>query len=219
VSFDVTPVGTASEATPVASIGGGEDPFGSRPKPRRRRPWLVVLGLLLVFGGIGGLVYGIVEAVTEASRIGDDAVGHGTARVEDASPVTFEVPAGGRRHFTVWVDFDGVTANADVQETMVANVVCVAVMPDGVQTAFRGAVQGVSVTLGSKSTIGHFSSLPGRVRVECRSTGSAEALPFLVTPGKPSFVGSGIGWILGGIGTVLLGGFLAIWGFLRRPRR
>ena len=199
------------------------DPFGSRPSPRRFGWAGVVVGLLLVLGGIAATIAGIAGAVDSFGAIEDDAVGRATVRAgEVRDTVTFEVPPGDRRHYTVWVLFDGLTSNSDIRELAVRDTGCAAVLPDGVETRFRGARQGTSVTIGDASTVGHFSSQPGRVEVRCAYiTGTLrserqrpDALPYVVSPGKPS--GADTLTILGGVFGALAGGLVFFLGWRRR---
>ncbi|MDW5597344.1 hypothetical protein VSS74_23555 [Conexibacter stalactiti] len=232
---DVTPVGGAPGARaelprPVAGESGfpaGEDPFGSRPSVQRRGWIRLVLGVVLLVGGIAGLAVGIVQAVGAHGRIEGDAVGRGIVREGGrGGALAFEVPPGERRHYTVYLLFEGLFSNDEVQELAVRDTGCLATMPDGVQTAFRGARQGVAATLGNAASVGHFSSQPGRVTIACAYTSGTRsserrrpgAVAFVVTPGTPSWVGSGVLTILGGVAAGLLGGFLAVWGWRGRRR-
>ena len=209
----------AGDFTPVGSAPGA---MAGPP----RRGWIrVALGLLLVVAGVVATAVGIAQAVTEHGKIEGDAVTGADVRdggLGDAA--AFTVPAGGRRHFSVYLLFDGVESNSEVQELAVRDTGCAATMPDGVVTEFRGARQDVAATLGGAASVGHFTSLPGRVTVRCGYTSGTrsserrrpDSVPFVVTPGKPSFLDSGVLTIVGGVGVAIAGGFLGFWGWRRR---
>lgn len=205
---DVTPVGSA----PGALAG-----------PPRRGWVRVVAGLALIVAGVVATGVGIVQAVGAHGRIEGDAVARGQVG-GDGAPVAFTVPGGDRREYSVYLLFGGVESNSDVQELAVRDTGCVATMPDGARTEFRGARQGVAATLGDSSTVGHFSSLPGRVTVRCGYTSGTRrsarvrpgSVPYVVTPGAPSFAGAGVLTIVGGVTAALAGGAFALWGWRRR---
>lgn len=227
---DVTPVGgvagaRAEQARP-SPLPGGEDPFGTRPS-RRSPGWVrVVLGALLIAGGIALIGAGIVQTVRWGSGIEDDAVARGAVHedTEQTRAVTFRVPPGERRDYTVYLLLRGRDDDENRRDLIVRDTACVAEMPDGVRTSFRGARQGASATVGSASSVGHFSSQPGAVGVVCAyTTGTRssrrirpERVEYVVTPGTPGAVGLGIAGIAGGV-VVLLGGIgLVVWGLMRR---
>ena len=227
---DVTPVGGAAGARAdhgrPAPVPGGEDPFGSRPS-RRSPGWVrVILGGLLVVASVALIVVGIGKTVESGSGIESDAVARGEVResVEQTRAVTFEVPPGERRDYTVYLLLTGRDGWENRRDLTVRDTACVAEMPDGVQTRFRGARQGSSTTIGKASSVGHFSSQPGRVAVVCAYTSGTrssrrirpETAAYVVTPGTPGEMGLGIAMIVGGA-TVLVGaGFLIAWGMRRR---
>ena len=205
-----------------------DDPFGSRPQPRRREVgWLLLaLGVLLLAGGIAASIAGIVGAVGNRDAIEDDAVGRGTVRDLDSEVdrIAFAVPEGDRRHFTVYLLFGGVENNSEDRDLAVRDTGCEATMPDGVITRFRGARQGTSVQLGDAASVGHFSSQPGEVAVRCAyltSTRSSrrrrpDTVPYVVTPGKPSGLTGDVLMIIGGTFAAIGGGFLGWLGWRRR---
>lgn len=213
-------------STAAAVPGPAPSGPGRPPKPRHRGGWVcAALGLALLVTGVVLLVGGISEAVRSHDRIEDDAVGRGTVRASDASPASFVVPAGGRRDYTVYLRTAG--GGSDGDDPVVAATSCEATLPNEDRTRFSGARQGVSVTLGSLASVGHFSSSPGRVRVRCvlgstvRSTAfRSDAAEFFVTPGRPSFTGSGILAIIGGVFAILAGigitGAGIVWAVVRR---
>ena len=203
------------------------DPFGGGALERGRGWVRIALGALLVAAGLAPVVAGIAGAVGTANDIEDDAVGRATVRAGEVRDVVrFTVPQGERRDYTVYLLFDGVENDSVVQELMVRDTGCAATMPDGVETRFRGARQGVSATLGKASSVGHFSSQPGAVRVRCAFVSGtrrserrrAESVPYVVTPGRPSEAAGGALLIVAGVFGALGGGFLGWWGWSRRRR-
>ena len=228
MNLDVTPVGgepgaRASEGA-VLDTPPAHDPFGSRPTVRRRGWIRVLVGAALIVGGIAAAIIGIGDAIGTHDRIEADAVGRSTVSATEAGLVRFTVPPGERRHYTVFVLFDGLESNSTIQDLAVRDTGCAATMPDGVQTRFRGARQGIAQTFGHSASIGHFSSQPGRVSVRCAYTSGTrsserrrpDALPFVVTPGKPSVLDGGVVMIIGGVFGALAGAFLVWWGWRRR---
>ena len=208
------------------AVGRTADPFGSRAAERGPGWVRLVLGALLVVAGVAAAIGGIVAAIDAAGRIEDDAVGRATVRSGEVREVVrFAVPEGERRRYTVYLLFDGVESNSTVRDLMVRDTGCAATLPDGVETTFRGARQGVSATLGDASSVGHFSSQPGRVRVRCAYTSGTRSsqrvrddVPYVVTPGTPGQASAPIALILGGVFGALAGGALAWWGWSRRRK-
>ena len=208
-------------------VGQSADPFGSLATERGPGWVRVALGALLVVAGIVLTIAGIRDAVDAAGRIEDDAVGRATVRADVArDAVQFTVPEGGRREYTVYLLFDGVESNSEVRELMVRDTGCIATLPDGVETKFRGARQGVAATLGDASSVGHFSSQPGAVLVRCAYVSGtlsserrrADVVPYVVTPGTPGEASAGVLLIVGGVFGALAGGALVWWGWSRRRR-
>lgn len=204
------------------------DPFGARPTVRRRGWVRIVLGAALLACGLVVSGVGIVGAVRASARLHDDAVGRSVVRAGSADAVTFVNGAAARRSYTVYLDFDGVTSNAEVHDLASRDTACVATLPDGAETRFRGARQGVALTLGSAVSVGQFSAQPGRVSLRCAySSGTRasrvrrpDAVPYLVTPGRPNGLTSVVGLILGGVAGGLLGAWLLLsgWRGRRVPR-
>lgn len=216
-----------------------DDPFGRPTRPEdafgnpgggrpRRRGWIrLVVGVLLALVGIAGVVGGIAKAVGDSARIDDDAVARGVVReVRWPDPVSFVVPDGDRRDYTVYLRLGGVVTDSDDQSLVASDTACVVRLPNAEQTGFSGARQGVSVTLGASVSVGHFSSRPGRVRLSCvlnRGTPRSRAVrgdgvPFVVTAGRPSGAIGGVVAIFAGIVVLLLGGGLAVWGLVATRR-
>ena len=197
------------------------DPFGSRPTVRRRGWLRVALGAALLAGCVALAISGISGAVDSREELEEDAVGHGTVREGLGEPVPFVVPEGERREYSVYLLFGGIESNSDVQELAVRDTGCVAHLPDGAQTRFRGARQDVSTTIGSASSVGHFSSQPGAVFVRCGYVSGAVgsesrrpgAVPYIVTPGSPGEVGAHVLAIIGGVFGAIGGGALLLWGW------
>lgn len=226
---DVTPVGGAAggraETGPSVTTPGGHDPFGARPT-QRKPGWIrVVLGSLVVVGAIAMTVVGGLRAIEAGAGIEDDAVARGEVREDgEGRAVAFTVPAGERRDYSVFLLLRGRDNDEDRQELIVRDTACVAEMPDGVETAFRGARQTSATTIGDASSVGHFSSQPGRVTVFCGySDGTRssrrirpEVAAYVVTPGTPGAMSIGIVMLVGGV--LLAGGgwYLARWGWRRR---
>ena len=208
------------------AVGRRADPFGSRATERGPGWIRIALGALLVVAGVATAVAGIVDAVASAGRIEDDAVGRATVRSGEVRDVIrFTVPEGERQRYTVYLLFDGVESNSTVRELMVRDTGCAVDLPDGAETTFRGARQGVSATLGDASSVGHFSSQPGPVRVRCAYiTGTRHServrddVPYVVTPGTPGEASAGALLIVGGVFGALGGGALAWWGWSRRRK-
>ncbi len=95
--------------------------------------------------------------------------------------------------YTVWLSSSGVVNRLD-RDRIVAATNCAAVFSDGESVSFRGAIQGSSVTLGDRSTVGTFTAPAGTVTVAChqepfgplrgRNALRAER-DFCVVPGAP----------------------------------
>jgi hypothetical protein len=196
------------------------DPFGSR-HAERGPGWLrIVVGLAVVAAGVAATVVGISGAVAAAGDVEDDAVGRAGLR----DTVTFTVPDGRRRAYSVWLLFGGVERNSVVRELMVRDTGCTATLPDGARTVFRGARQGTAATLGDASSVGHFSSQTGTVTVRCEYVSGtrrservrADDVPFVVSPGTPGEASADVVWIVGGVFGALGGAYLAWSGWRRR---
>jgi hypothetical protein len=230
-NLDVTPVRQepgAAPPGPSTPLAPSHDPFGSRPTTRRRGWVRIVLGLAAVVAGIVAGVLGIVQAVDERARIESDAVARGVVRDGGlGEPLTFTVPAGGDQDYSVYLIFEGKVSQEPDQELAVRDTGCAATLPnERGEVTFRGARQGVSNTIGQASTVGHFSTPPGRVEIRCGYTSSTrgsrrvrpDSVRYVVTPGKPSGAIGGVLLILGGVFVALGGGFLAAWGWRGRRR-
>jgi hypothetical protein len=177
---DVTPVGFAATEGQGAMLR------------RRRNPFWLVLGLVLVVGA-AGLVGGVIVRLAGAAPGEGEELASGTIAALDgaATPAVTFTGAGG--DYTVWLDHDGIF-NDDVSEQVVAATNCVGQLPGGGEARFRGAIQGHSVTIGDQSTIGTFHAGPGEVTIACaqarfgnyRTHGRLrEQRPFVVAPGLP----------------------------------
>ena len=232
MNLDVTPVGRRPGEPPVVPPTVGRtttpDPFGGRPSVRRRGWLRIVLGAAAVVAGIVATVMGILDAVDTYDKIEGDAVARGVVS-ESSRPVRFEVPEGGSRDYTVYLLFPkGNIINRELEEeAAVRDTACQVALPGGGTHSFRGNRQGVSQTIERASTVGHFSSAAGRVRVHCAyATGSRrtrirrfDSVDYVVTPGKPTIAGGGTLLIVGGVFGAIGGGFLFGWGWRgsRRP--
>lgn len=203
-----------------------EDPFGSRPSVRRRGWVRIVLGAVMAVAGVVTFAVGIVQAVGAHGRIEGDAVARGVVREGAAGAVAFEVPPGERRSYTVYLLFAGRLPNSEDQDLTVRDTGCLATMPDGATTFFRGARQGIAVTLGDAASVGHFSSQPGRVRLSCGYVSGTrrsqrrrpDGIAFVVTPGRPTLTGDGTAAIVVGVAAAALGSLAAAWGWRGRRR-
>ncbi|MBJ7331590.1 MAG: hypothetical protein JHC95_16975 [Solirubrobacteraceae bacterium] len=209
---------TNADVTPVGSV-----------VMEHQRGWVrIVLGGLLLLAGVAAAVYGVGMAITTGGNIKGDAVARGEVREEGGGAVAFTVPAGERRDYTVYLLLKGRDADENQADLIVRDTSCVAEMPDGVKTEFRGARQNVAATIGNSASVGQFSSLPGRVVVFCGySDGTrssrrirSERIEYVVTPGTPAQASAPVLVIIGGVTVGLLGGFLLGWGWIgrRRPR-
>ena len=229
-NLDVTPVGrepgTGPHATPTASASS-HDPFGSRPS-RRRRGWVrIALGAAALLGGIVATALGILEAVDERGRIESEAVARGVVTDGRSDPVTFTVPQGERRDYTVYLLFEGRVSREPQQELTVRDTGCTASLPGGGEESFRGARQGVASSIGQASSVGHFTAPPGEVELLCAYTSSTlrsrrlrpDSVRYVVTPGAPSVASGGVLLIVGGVALAIAGGFMVGWGWRgsRRP--
>jgi len=175
VSDDVTPVGFAATDAPGAFVR------------RRRNPLWLVITLLLVVASIGGIAWFGLEQVGSAPGAREAVASGRVAALGAATTAAVRVPAG---EHTVWLDLGGVTLSNN-RDTIVAATNC-ELQPSGAR--FRGAIQGASVEIGSKATVGTFTAPAGGGRLAChmepfgrlrgRHALRAER-PFLVVPGKP----------------------------------
>jgi hypothetical protein len=227
---DVTPVAGAAGSRAHRPGAGTHlppehDPFGARPSVHRRGWVRIVLGALLLIAGAAALAVGILQAVRHREAIDANAVARGTIRAgEPGRPLAFRVPPGERRRYTVYLLFGGVESNSTVQELAVRDTGCLARMPDGVLTRFRGARQTLSETIGDAASVGTFSSQPGPVAIVCRYTSGTRgsqrrrpgAVPYLVTAGGQSLASGGMLAIGGGVLAGTAGGLLVGWGLRGR---
>lgn len=196
---DVTPVGFAATDAPDAAV-------------RRKRGWVGLLaGLDLIVLGLGGIGW-FVYAQLDNAPSGDQAVATGRVAALDGPDTPVVRFAAGGGDFTVWLRTDGISL-ANNRERVVAATNCAATVGDGSVRRFRGAIQGSSVTVGDRSTVGTFSAPEGRVALRCRmfpfgrrrgrDVLRAERA-FFVAPGSPS-----VGWepwigLFGGILLIVL---------------
>ena len=200
---DVTPSGRppgeGAPAAPPQPVYSGGDPFGARPT-RREHGWgRLGLGVILIVAGVVAIGFGIVAAVGARDQIESDAVARGL------SGELFGFTAAEPDDYTVFLinAFGG----TDAQERAVARTSCTVSFPVG-GTQFSGSSQGLSLTLGSASSIGHFDAPAGPVGLLCTGTGSGE---LVVTPGRPG-IGTAIAGIVGGALAILAGIALVLWG-------
>jgi hypothetical protein len=231
-NFDVTPVGRApgeGAAGGSGARGDGSDPFGSLPSVRRPGWVRIVLGALALVGGIVAAVVGILDAVETGGKIEKDAVARGVMMVSDGefgAPVTFAVPAGESRGYTVYLIFDDNIDSDGEESAAVRDSRCQVKLPNERLVTFGGNRQGVSNTFDRASSIGTFSSPPGAVEVRCAYAPGArrsrrvrpERVDYVVTPGVIDGLGGGTGLIVAGVFVAIGGGFLLRWGLRGRRR-
>lgn len=195
VNPDIVPVGFAATDGPHA------------PARRSRRWWLLAAALVLVLGGAASLVIGTVAAVGGALDVDGRAVGEGRVAGLDSEqwvPARFTAPEPGR--YTVWLRTDGISEEGN-RDAVVAATNCRAELADGSTTTFRGAVQGSSVTIGDRSTVGTFVAPAGEVEVTCRMQPFGKRSRYerlrpsrelVVVPGGPGGGIAAMAWIVGG---------------------
>lgn len=197
------------------------DPFGSRPTPGRRGGGVrLVLGIAMTAVGAVALAVGIGQAVAAGQDIGDDALGAGAVGEGVSEPLVFDAPAAG--DYTVYARFDGFFEEEDTRrERTIGDISCEAALPDGQTARFRGARQGNAVSIGKHSTIGWFSTPPGEVTVTCTYDGlgrsRADEVELVVVEGTPSIAHFLV--LTAGIGALVLGILVTIWGATTRRRR
>lgn len=204
---DVVPVGFAATEGPGA------------PMRRRRRRWVLVLAAILGIGGIAAMAIGIVGATRGAVDVDGRAVVEGEVAAlgsEQLTPARFTAPRRGR--YTVWLRTDGISLEGN-RDTVVAATNCRVDLADGSSAAFRGAVQGSSVVVDDRATVGTFVAPEGEVVVSCRmqpfgrrSRDERLRTPreLVVVPGGPGGGIAAILWILGGSAAVAAGVVLAL---------
>ncbi|MCB0971095.1 MAG: hypothetical protein KDA97_06200 [Acidimicrobiales bacterium] len=181
---------------------------------RWRRRLAAALGALLALVGLVGFGWGLWTTSSAGRAIDDDAVARTSAGPPGAEgeAATFVAPA--RQEYTIWLDNGG--ASDEQRDAIVASVACVVRTADGAVAEVRGARQGSSVTLGSRSTVGTFRSSEGRVEVACTQQRSGSPRAVLVVPGGPEAAGLAIGATVAGV-FAMVGGILLL-GVLRRSR-
>jgi hypothetical protein len=177
---DVSPVGFAATEGPAA------------PLRRRRNPFWLALGLVLVLGAVG-LVGGLIVRLAGAAPGDGEEVASGTVAALDGAATAAVTFTSAGSDYTVWLDHGGIL-NDDVSENVVAATNCAAQLPGGGEARFRGAIQGHSVTIDNQSTVGTFRAPAGDVTIACaqapfgnyRTRGRLrEQHPFVVAPGRP----------------------------------
>lgn len=182
---DVTPVGFAATEGPRALTR------------RRRNPLWLIVALACLAAGALGLGWFIKEQAENAPDRGE-AVAEGRVAALDGAD-TPVARFDGDGDYTVWLEL-GEVARSNRRETVVAATNCTAEFAAGGPARFRGARQGSSVTIGSRSTVGTFEAPSGEVRLSCRQLPFGrrgrrgilrEERDFFVVPGKP-----GVGWQL-----------------------
>jgi hypothetical protein len=154
-----------------------------------------VLGLVLAAAGLAGIGWFVAQQVAGAPGR-DEAVAEGSVAGLDG-PDTPAVRFRGDGDYTVWLELRGLVLS-NHRETIVAATNCEARFAGGGSVRFRGARQGSSVTVGSRSTIGTFDAPPGAVELRCRQEPFGrrsrrrilrEERAYFVAAGRP-----GVGW-------------------------
>lgn len=177
----------------VTFVGFGATDGPSAPVRRRRNPLWLALCVTLTAAGLAGITLFIAgfEIGIDVDR---DAVATGRIAALDSTPTPGEqMRAPEEQAYTVWLSTSGVINSLD-KERIVAATNCTAEFAGGGSVSFRGAIQGSSVTLGDRSTVGTFTAAAGLVTVAChqesfgplrgRDVLRAER-DFYVVPGAP----------------------------------
>lgn len=192
---DIVPVGFAATDGPGA------------PARRHRRWWLLAVAIVLAVVGAAALLVGIGRVAGGAFDVDGKAVAEGRVAglgSEQWVDATFTAPEAGR--YTVWLRTDGISEENN-RDTVVAATNCRAELADGSWRAFRGAIQGSSVTIEDRSTVGTFTAPAGEVEVTCKMAPFGRrsryerlraSREFVVVPGGPNGGVAAIAWILGG---------------------
>jgi hypothetical protein len=196
INPDIVPVGFAATDGPGATV---------RRSPRW---WLLGVALVLVLGGAASLVKGGVSAFGGALDVDGHSVGEGVVAglgSEQRVPAQFTASESGR--YTVWLRTDGIHEEGDL-DAVVAATNCRADFADGTSSTFRGAIQGSSVTVGDRSTVGTFVAPAGEVVVTCRMEPFGKRSRYerlraprelVVVPGGPGGGLAAMAWIVGGV--------------------
>lgn len=199
INPDIVPVGFAATDGPGA------------PTRRHRRWWLLATAIVLGIGGVAAFVVGASEAFGGALDVDGRAVAEGRVAPlgsEQWVAATFAAPESGR--YTAWLRTDGISEEGN-RDAVVAATNCRARFADGTTSTFRGAVQGSSVTVGDRATVGTFVAPAGEVEVACRMQpfgrrSRDERLraerEIVVVPGGPGGGFTAVLWILGGTAAV-----------------
>lgn len=193
----------------------------ANPRPPRFGWLLLLVGVPILLGGIGVMVYGIAQAISEANAIRDDAVVRGV--VSDATGQTYSFESRDRE-FSVYLDFKGITNNSERFDDATGATVCTIVQPTGGDTVIRGSRQGTAATIGSLASVGGFDLAGSSARIACeydRFRGRfrrPDEVPYVVTPHSTGEVARGVVLIISGVAIAVGGGWLAILGHLRRRK-
>jgi hypothetical protein len=199
----------------VVPVGIPQGPGGT-PVTRRRRGWgRVVVGAALLALGIGGFTFGTFDAVGDRDDAIDAAVARGDVRRDGPERIEFETED--KVEYTIFLD--GPSSGNDFElEREVGATVCDVGFADGTDDTVRGDRQDTASDIDGLRSIGGFVAPEGLVTVLCRfeSFTQADSRSFIVTPGDPDDVGSGI---LVGVAAAfvgVLGGFVLAWGLRGR---
>ncbi len=175
---------------------------------RKRRPIVLVLGLLFLVGGIVAGTIGVLDII-DAVSIPDDEV---AVRGRTGEQMDFSREASDPERWTIYLD--STSSNSDIVDSETASTRCEISLSDGSSASVNGARQVSSVNLNGQASIGYFDAPVGPVAVRCDS--SSGTFRVFVAEGGPRLGLSQFGLIFGGVGALVLGIILTIIGARRR---
>lgn len=179
---------------------------------KRRRPLLLVIGVVLLAAGLAGLAIGIVKIVA-AVRIPDDEI-VGRSFV-GGPPVQFERTDDQPEQFTIYLDAG--SGNSEAVDRYVDATTCTITLPDGSSVRRDGNDLSTSVNLNGTANVGSFRTVSGTVSVSCTSS-RADGKPILVVEGGPRLGFVAFGYLFGGVALLVGGIILTIMGAIKRWR-
>ncbi len=179
---DVRPVGWVTEQ-PMTTVR------------RRRSPFLLAVGVLLVGGAAVGLALAIIGLASSSGYDDEDIVAEGTvAALDGPAAASARFTSGGSDPYTVWIRTDGIF-ESNRRENVIAATACDVALPGGDHADFQGNRQGNAITINDDSTVGWFTAAEGQIEVIChqepfgqRRTRSwlDDEHEFIVVAGKPA---------------------------------
>ena len=116
--------------------------------------------------GLAGVGLSIIGFTTGPNVDGDAVASGRIAGLDGPATPGEQLRAPTEQVYTVWLSSSGVVNSLD-RDRIVAATNCTAVFSDGESVSFRGAIQGSSVTLGDRSTVGTFTAPAGTATVAC----------------------------------------------------